>query len=1393
MQDNKNLSPSSPKSAQFNSQGQILLDLTLPGDQLKLETKPLGKGAFGVVYAGKWGNKPVAVKQLLQDTLTDAEKEDFKKEAATMFQVSTASDHVVRLYKITLQPYYSLVMELMPKGNLFDLLQNNRSTPLLWEVRYRLAMDISTGLSDIHSHHILHCDLKSLNVLLDDRLRAKLADFGLASIKKNNTNYLSRSGGRGTVQWTAPEVLMGRKNTEASDVYSLGMIFWELVTHRVPFADSVDQADDQLTFRETIPEDCPKDFRALILDCWSAASKRPKALQIVDRIQPLLESKTILQSHSTPTSSASNNILLPSIPSMHFKPSPDYHPTSTITHEALPSLTSEQFKGRPMYDPVAPISPKAVKEKTPNLTSATTPRDLFAGPRPAETPSVTSQTISGSRPLEDKVFQTGYALYHQGQYQQAFPHLQQAADAGNIRACLDLGVMYELGLGVEQNAGEAAIWYDIVQQQEAELLKQGNTRDATGQFYVGRYYQFAADAKNNPVKASGWYRRAADQGHAEAQCSLGDCYANGVGVGKDLTQAMQWYEKAAAQGNVGTKAQLKSLQPLTPSHPESVNNSFNQPASNTEVQPTAAVSPPVTPKVVSQPQAKTEAKLAEEQTPGLSAFETGDQLYCQGQHQKALPHFQEAAKADYPPVYLHLGRMYELGLGVTKDVEESICWYAKAQRHEPWFIQQANTGQAAQQFYLGRYYAIAAGAKKNSEQALAWYRKAAEQGYAAAQTSVGVCYEKGQGVVKDAKEAVNWYRKAAEQGYAAAQTYLGCCYGNGQGVVKDAKEAVNWYRKAAEQGEAMAQFNLGCCYDKGRGVKQDDKEAVSWYCKAAEQGDAVAQVHLGFCYENGRGVKQDDKEAVSWYRKAAEQGYADAQTNLGFCYENGRGVTQDHAQAVAWFRRAAEQGDANAQNNLGVCYENGQGVVKDSKEAVNWYHKAAEQGHMDAQNNLGVCYENGRGVVQDAKEAVNWYRKAAEQGNAWGQNNLGMCYRDGQGITQDHAQAVAWFRCAAEQGNADAQTNLGFCYQNGRGVEQDDKEAVSWYRKAAEQGNAWGQNNLGGCYQNGQGVSQDLPQARQWYEKSAAQGNEKAKTNLSSLLQANPSLAKNPSLFFAPSSLKPEDKLDAKALGELLKCVAEGEQDQAEALIKKDSKLLLAAGKVTDLSGRTFDNITAFQYALWAMDYHMWTMIQKYLPTEAQAKQHALLESKGTVHGKHFDLQPLLDALKTYVDNAAKWNYDQRAVEQWCKKMGGAQKLLPAHVVNEYCRSDRSFAPCPSEWTSPLPRTRTVAVYDGSKWVKGEWFTPLNSSDALGSSVAFCRESDGCRGRVGGGGLSGWVEAGAWLGVRGWWQQTDVANLKSLQALWHARTQQLKALADSLEAEPQSSIQVGLK
>ena len=195
-----------------------------------------------------------------------------------------------------------------------------------------------------------------------------------------------------------------------------------------------------------------------------------------------------------------------------------------------------------------------------------------------------------------------------------------------------------------------------------------------------------------------------------------------------------------------------------------------------------------------------------------------------------------------------------------------------------------------------------------------------------------------------------------------------------------------------------------------------------------------------------------------------------------------------------------------------------------------------------------------------------------------------------------------------------------------------------------------------------------------------------------------------------PSTTSIVNPKDKESLSRLLRLVAEGEQDQAEILlkgkppgmfsigaVKGDPSLLLYYGDVTDLSGRTFHNITAFQYALWALDWHMWKMIQKYLPEPIQVEQFAELESKGTRYGKHFCLDTLIEAMQTYNDKYEAWDDKQRE-SHWCKVVGGAQRLLPAHVINEYCRPDCSLARR-IFWDAKLPRKR-VSWKNREDWFK---------------------------------------------------------------------------------------------
>ena len=136
---------------------------------------------------------------------------------------------------------------------------------------------------------------------------------------------------------------------------------------------------------------------------------------------------------------------------------------------------------------------------------------------------------------------------------------------------------------------------------------------------------------------------------------------------------------------------------------------------------------------------------------------------------------------------------------------------------------------------IGRCYETGDGVGKDLAEAVKWYRMAAEQGHAHGMFELSKCYTFGFGVRKNRVTAGKWLRKAAEHGHVTAMFLLGhwLLMEVGSGVGYDPREAVKWFRRAAENGDARAMFELGKCYENGFGVKKEPDLAYRWFCRAA--------------------------------------------------------------------------------------------------------------------------------------------------------------------------------------------------------------------------------------------------------------------------------------------------------------------------------------------------------------------------------------------------------------------------------------------------------------------------------------------------------------------------------------------------------------------------------
>jgi len=129
-------------------------------------------------------------------------------------------------------PVYCIITEYMSQGNLRMYLNKKEPYSLSLEIIIRLALDISRGMEYLHSQGVIHRDLKSSNLLLDDDLRAKVADFGTSCLE---TRCRKSKGNSGTYRWMAPEMVKEKPYTRKVDVYSFGIVLWELTTSLLPF------------------------------------------------------------------------------------------------------------------------------------------------------------------------------------------------------------------------------------------------------------------------------------------------------------------------------------------------------------------------------------------------------------------------------------------------------------------------------------------------------------------------------------------------------------------------------------------------------------------------------------------------------------------------------------------------------------------------------------------------------------------------------------------------------------------------------------------------------------------------------------------------------------------------------------------------------------------------------------------------------------------------------------------------------------------------------------------------------------------------------------------------------------------------------------------------------
>jgi len=224
--------------------------------------------------------------------MNDQFLQDFYKEVIIMR--SLRHPNILQfLGACTVPPNICIVMEFMPMGSLFKILHDEAITQMDFDLLKRMMLDTAKGMNYLHKSDpiVIHRDLKSHNLLVDENWKVKVCDFGLSKILETQADFTSMTA-CGTPSWTAPEILRNEKYTEKADIYSFGIVLWECVSREDPYYGmppfQVVLAVGTKGMRPIIPSQTPARWANLIRSCWNEqAQQRPSFDQIIIKLDEI--------------------------------------------------------------------------------------------------------------------------------------------------------------------------------------------------------------------------------------------------------------------------------------------------------------------------------------------------------------------------------------------------------------------------------------------------------------------------------------------------------------------------------------------------------------------------------------------------------------------------------------------------------------------------------------------------------------------------------------------------------------------------------------------------------------------------------------------------------------------------------------------------------------------------------------------------------------------------------------------------------------------------------------------------------------------------------------------------------------------------------------------------
>ncbi|XP_031285907.1 serine/threonine-protein kinase STY46-like isoform X4 [Pistacia vera] len=247
----------------------------------------VASGSYGDLYKGTYCSQEVAIKVLKPERINSDLQKEFAQEVYIMRKVR--HKNVVQFIgACTKPPSLCIVTEFMSGGSVYDYLHKQKGVFKLPSL-IKVAIDVSKGMNYLHQNNIIHRDLKAANLLMDENEVVKVADFGVARVKAQSGVMTAETG---TYRWMAPEVIEHKPYDHKADVFSFGIVLWELLTGKLPYEylTPLQAAVGvvQKGLRPTIPKNAHPKLAELLEKCWQQdPALRPDFSEIIEVLQQI--------------------------------------------------------------------------------------------------------------------------------------------------------------------------------------------------------------------------------------------------------------------------------------------------------------------------------------------------------------------------------------------------------------------------------------------------------------------------------------------------------------------------------------------------------------------------------------------------------------------------------------------------------------------------------------------------------------------------------------------------------------------------------------------------------------------------------------------------------------------------------------------------------------------------------------------------------------------------------------------------------------------------------------------------------------------------------------------------------------------------------------------------